>query len=115
MQQTFQGQSSIEALVSFFALLLAISILSFSAKNLTESSAQAIKTDYQRIQLAKVAFLLDTAAFSKARIKSYEDLSWMCINMSQIFHCGNKNATEKLLHNASVDAEGKIHVQIKLP
>ncbi|MEM4348385.1 MAG: hypothetical protein QXN37_02345 [Candidatus Anstonellaceae archaeon] len=114
MQPTFRGQSSIEALVSFFALLLAISILSLSANHLVESEAQKINANYQKIQLAKAAFLLDTAAVSKAHIKSYEDFSWLCINMSQIFHCGNKNVSERLLHNASVDAEGKLYVQIKL-
>ena len=108
----FRAQSSLEALVSFAALLSALAILVFSAQKLTTHFEESVQASSERISLARSAFLIDSAASSGISLCIPENLSGISFSEGgKISSFARSSVTEPLLHNTSTDSGGKIHAQ----
>lgn len=97
-----RGQLSLEALISFAALLSAFSVLIFAAQNLGERAGFSIAESSERYAVSYAALVLDEAAGSM-RYSSYPILnsSRFKITGEKISSKSRPEAEERLFYDAT--------------
>ena len=107
-----RAQSSLEALVSFAALLCALCVLMLSAEKLSGHFSDSVQASSARLSLSSSALLLDTAASSAIPLEQSENLSAVSFPGSGSIQSASRSSVqEPLLHNVSYGAGGTIHVE----
>ncbi|MFA5930172.1 MAG: hypothetical protein WC861_04785 [Candidatus Micrarchaeia archaeon] len=107
-----RGQSSLEALFAFAALLCALAVLAHAAKAQSDAFAAAVGQADERTLLAREAFYIDMSASTMPTAALQRSLSgvpgeggkWLASNSSGAIR-------EPLFHKISADADGRYHVQ----
>jgi phytoene dehydrogenase-like protein len=107
-----RGQSSLEALLAFAALLCALAALAHAAKAQTDAFSSAVDQADARASLAREAFYIDLSASIMPQASMQHGLagvpvsdgSWLASN-------GSGALREPLFHKLSVDADGGYYVQ----
>ena len=106
------GQSSLEALLAFAALLCALAVLAHAARAQADAFASAVDRADARTSLAREAFYIDLSASAMPHAALQRSLSgvpvaegkWLASNASGALR-------EPLFHKISVDADGRYYVQ----
>jgi len=108
----FRAQSSLEALISFAALLSALAILVFSTQRLSTHFEESVQASSARISLSRQALLVESAAATGLPLNIQENLSGISFfERGKISSAARSSVSEPLFHGASTDSEGKLHVQ----
>jgi len=106
------GQSSLEALLAFAALLCAFAVLAHAARAQSDAFASAVDRADARTSLAREAFYIDLSASTMPHAALQRSLNgvpvaegrWLASNASGALR-------EPLFHKISVDADGRYYVQ----
>ncbi|MFA5929950.1 MAG: hypothetical protein WC861_03645 [Candidatus Micrarchaeia archaeon] len=107
-----KGQSSLEALLAFSALLCALAVLAHAAKAQSDAFASAIDGADARTSLAREAFYIDMSASMMPTATLQRNLSGVPVSEGNWLASQQSGAIrEPLFHKISVDAEGKYYVQ----
>ena len=107
-----KGQSSLEALVSFAALLCALSILLLASRHITETFSKSISDSRERIALSSAALLLDSSADAPREARALATISSAVIsNSSALVSSRSPQVREPLFHTASISSQGVFYVQ----
>ena len=107
-----KGQSSLEALLAFAALLCALAAIAHAAKAQTDAFAAAVDEADARAALAHEAFYIDLSASAMPRSALQHNLSGIPAQGGK-WLASRKNGAmrEPLFHKISADAEGRYYVQ----
>ena len=112
MTQKKKAQASLEALVSFAALLSALAVLLLAAQSVTQSFSESIEISKQRKMLAYSALSIDTAAGALSGSQLKVGISAVPISQgTAIASKENPRIREPLFHNVSVSQQGVLHVE----
>ena len=107
-----KGQSSLEALLAFAALLCALSVLAHAAKAQADALVSAIEVSNARTLLAREAFCIDLAADMLPSVALQRNLSGVPVSEGKWLSSKQSGALrEPLFHKISIDLEGKYHVR----
>ena len=107
-----KGQSSLEALLAFAALLCALAVLAHAAKAQTEAFASAVDGANARTSLAQEAFYIDLSASIMPQAALQRNLSGVPTSSGKWLASKQGGAMrEPLFHKISVDADGRYYVQ----
>ncbi len=107
-----RGQSSLEALLAFAALLCALAVLAHAAKAQTDAFASAVQEADARASLAREAFYIDLSSSIMPQAALQKNLSgvpaddgnWLASRQEGVVR-------EPLFHRISVDADGGYYAQ----
>ena len=107
-----RGQSSLEALLAFAALLGALALLAHAAKAQSDGFAAAVDKANWRTELAREAFYIDMSASIMPDAALRRNLSGVPVSGGEwLASKENGAAKEPLFHKISVDADGRYYVQ----
>jgi len=107
-----RGQSSLEALLAFAALLCALAVLAHAAKAQTEAFSSSVEQADARVLLAREAFYIDLSAGIMPRSALQRNLTGVPASSGKWLASNRSGAVrEPLFHRISVDADGRYHVQ----
>jgi len=107
-----KGQSSLEALLAFAALLCALAVLAHAAKAQTDAFASAVEEADARTSLAREAFYIDLSAGAMPQSALQRDLKGVPISGGEWLASKRMGAVrEPLFHEISADAIGGYYVQ----
>jgi len=107
-----RGQSSLEALIAFAALLCALAVLAHAAKAQTDAFAFVVEEASARASLAHEAFYIDLSASIAPKAALQRNLSGVPVSSGKWLASKQNGAMrEPLFHKISVDAGGKYYVQ----
>jgi len=107
-----RGQLSLEALLAFSALLIALSIIALSGKNNLLSLNSAAETAHERFSLSYLAFCADEAAQSLSKTSfTLQPGAFPVDGGGKLASKKRGSLREFLFHNASMSQKGVIHVQ----
>jgi hypothetical protein len=107
-----RGQSSLEALLAFAALLCALAVLAHAAKEQSDGFANAVGKAQEKTAIAREAFYIDMSASLLPDAALQRSLAGVPISGgSWLASNGSGAVREPLFHKISVDSEGKYHVQ----
>ena len=106
------GQSSLEALLAFAALLCALAVLAHAAKAQTDAFASAVDAADARAGLAREAFYIDLSASVMPTAALQRNLSGVpAVDGKWLASSASGALREPLFHRISADAEGRYYVQ----
>ena len=107
-----RGQSSLEALLAFAALLCALAVLAHAAKAQSDAFAAAVDAADGRAALAHEAFYVDAAAGLMPGAQLPKNLSGVPVSGGRWLASKESGAVrEPLFHRISVNVDGKYYVQ----
>ena len=107
-----RGQSSLEALLAFAALLCALGVLAHAARAQTDAFASAVDRADARTALAREAFYIDLSASIMPQAALQRSLSGVPVSDGKWLASNSSGALrEPLFHRISVDADGGYYVQ----
>ena len=107
-----RGQSSLEALLAFAALLCALAVLAHAAKAQSDGFAASVGKAQETAALAHEAFYIDMSASLMPGAALQRNMSGVPISGGEwLASNGSGTVREPLFHKISVDSEGKYHVQ----
>ena len=109
-----RGQTSLETLLAFAALLCALAVIAHAAKAQADAFSSAVGQADALASLAREAFYIDLSASEMPQAALQRNLSgvpvaggkWLASNASGALR-------EPLFHKISVDADGRYYVQSK--
>ena len=112
LRSCMAGQSSLEALLAFTALLCALAVLAHAAKAQSDAFASAVGEADARVSLAREAFYIDLSASIMPQAALQRNLSGvMAADGSWLASRQSGAIREPLFHKISVDADGRYYVQ----
>ncbi|GEM_PF-1457872 len=107
-----RGQSSLEAMLAFAALLCALAVLAHAAKAQSEAFTASVETAGARSALAHEAFYIDLSADLMPSMALSRNLSGVPVAEGQWLAAASSGSMrEPLFHRLSVNSEGKYYVQ----
>jgi len=107
-----RGQSSLEALLAFAALLCALAVLAHAAKAQSDAFALSVERSDARISLAHEALYADLSAGMAPSAALSRNLSGVPVSGGSWLASNSSGAVrEPLFHGMSADAGGKYYVQ----
>ena len=110
--QRFRGQASLEALLSFAALLCALCILCYSAQRTSGDFSGSIALSQSRASLSYEALLIDTAADTLSSAQAPFNISGVPAQKGRfISPKGHPTVQEPVFHDVSASQDGKLYVQ----
>jgi len=112
LRRCSRGQSSLEALLAFAALLCALAVLAHAARAQADAFASAVDRADARTSLAREAFYIDMSASIMPRASLQRSLSGVPVAEGKWLASNSSGALrEPMFHKISVDAEGRYYVQ----
>ena len=107
-----RGQTSLEALLAFAALLCALAVLAHAAKAQSDAFASAVQEADARASLAREAFYIDLSASIMPQAALQRNLSGVP-DVDGRWLASRQQGTirEPLFHKISTDAEGRYYAQ----
>lgn len=106
-----RGQLSMDALVSFWAMLAAFAVLFFCAQRLSEDFYAGVSSAAGRQSLAYSALCLDTAAQGVPDTEADAAPALAVRKGGTAISLPGSGAEEPLFHRAYSDSGGRLHVQ----
>ena len=112
VRMCLRGQTSLEALLAFAALLCALAVLAHAAKAQSDAFASAVDDADARVSLAREAFYIDLSASMTPNTALQRSLKGVPTSSGKWLASQQSGAIrEPLFHKISVDAEGRYYVQ----
>ena len=107
-----RGQTSLEALLAFAALLCALAVLAHAAKAQSDAFASVVDDADARVSLAQEAFYIDLSASTMPTAALQRSLKGVPVSGGKWLASQQRGAMrEPLFHKISVDAGGRYYVQ----
>ena len=105
-----RGQSSLEAMLAFAALLCALAVLAHAARAQSDAFAASVEKADARVALAHEALYIDLAADLLPGAALSRNLSGVPVSGGRWLASGSSGAIrEPLLHSITVSGEGKYY------